>query len=246
MKLNLTILFVLLFSFLSAKNNVVFIIGDDVGNPTSNDRSLVKLFQSNGFNVDTFFNKGYELNSLLEKSSNCDIFIYKGHGNSNGDLFFNGMTFNKEDISKIKFNKNPLVVLNSVCGSSGSLASDTTKVSVDIAIERINNYSNAFFKAGASNYYAENTENILRFFSFLMKGFSIGTYLDQNFNYNQKVVVDDVVMYSSSDFSKTETIKINHFSIVEKTNITTNKNKYLSCFRGDVYYNLNKFYALSK
>ena len=209
------------------------------------------FLESKGVIVHKFYGDDAKFKDIVKVSSNCSFFIYKGHGGKTECLSLMRETpiyytdpitkkkkeFNYDNIDTIrmkelKLKKNSIVILNTVCFSAGSSASDRSEITKDEAKKRTEIYINSFFDCGASSYFSNNylnsTYNLL---VSLYSGETIYEFLNTSINKNKHKEE------FNTDYKKSKGIKYILYS-----NQST-KNKYKSfdiCVCSNSDFSLNK------
>jgi hypothetical protein len=59
-------------------------------------------------------------------------------------------------VKELHLHKNALILFHTVCMGAGSSASDDHEIDVNMALQRVSNYADAFIQLGAGGYYANN------------------------------------------------------------------------------------------
>lgn len=214
----------------------IFIIEDYV--VSSYDREVVNILKEAGFQVDTLFNN-FTLQDVLNKSKNVDLFIYKGHGNAHGQISLNKKV---ENISVLKFESSPLVILQNTCGSAGMIAGDDIMVSSQEAVQRVRNFCNPLFNSGASSYYATNEVSIENLLRSLLNGVSIGDWINSKYNNNVSAVdlelnsSKQMILHTNQPIVDSYTRR--GVNWVEVVSISVSQVNYISAFVGNLNYKI--------
>lgn len=160
------------------------------------------FLESKGVIVHKFYGDDAKFKDIVKVSPNCSFFIYRGHGGKTECLCLMRETpiyytdpitkknkeFNYDNIDTIrmkelKLKKNSIVILNHVCFSAGSSASDRSEITKDEAKKRTENYINTFFKCGASSYFSNNyTISAYKLLNSLYSENTISSFLDNSIN----------------------------------------------------------------
>lgn len=198
LKLKRVILSILYFSFLviscesySQSSNInyskltaVLVVGpqEDGTHGAINEMKRVESFlESKGVTVKTYYGKKAKWDEIIKGAKGVNFFIYSGHGTTTGENeSFGGLCVDKiVSVStmqrELKLAKNSMVLFQSVCGGTGSSAGDFKDIGVKEAYQRVSDYSNSFFKIGASVYYANNYQDgCLKFLKVFFNNTSLG------------------------------------------------------------------------
>jgi len=132
-------------------------------------KELATFLRSYGVQVKEFYHPKANWADVKEGSKDAHIFIYSGHGSTQGEnscsgglCLSDGIT-SASDMSKgLQLNKNALILFNHVCRGAGSSASDDGDIGKIEAAKRVTDYSYPFIQKGAGCYYANNTNGALQ------------------------------------------------------------------------------------
>lgn len=126
---------------------------------------LIELLAASGYEVTYLVGPQATWRQVKPAMQGVDVFIYSGHGSSEGYDGTGGLCLNgggSEIISsftleeEVRLAPGALVLFRSVCGGAGSSASDDGDIGRVEAKKRVLAYSRPFFNMGASGYYADN------------------------------------------------------------------------------------------
>lgn len=146
----------------------VLIVGpqeDGTNSAIESMNKIAELLKSKGVKVQSFYDKEADWDKIKIASKDASFFIYSGHGGTMGEgektggLYLKSMVSGKEIIEGLQLKKNAMIVFKSVCRGAGSSASDDGDIGINEAVRRVTDYSQPFFKIGASCYYANNLED---------------------------------------------------------------------------------------
>jgi hypothetical protein len=163
------------------------------------------FLESKGVTVHKFYGNDAKFKDIVKVSSNCSFFIYRGHGSKSECLslmretpiyYTDPITKKKKEfyydnidsirMKELKLKKNSIVILNHVCFSAGSSASDRSEITNDEAKKRTEMYINSFFNCGASSYFSNNySSSIYKLLVSLYEGGSISSFLNASINKNK-------------------------------------------------------------
>lgn len=161
----------------------VIVNGND-GTIDQEAQDLINLFKSHGYTTVYLTGNNANWEAVKAKSQGANVFIYSGHGSTQGYNGTGGLCLNSQEsysgsdiISSYAFEKDirlaqgAIVYFKSVCGGAGSSASDRNDIGVEDAKQRVASYSYPFFNMGASAYFASNySGHALKVFQSLMAG----------------------------------------------------------------------------
>lgn len=161
------------------KMKAVLVVGNTEDNTKKDIAEMNKIanfLMSRGVHVMKFYNKQARWENIIKAAKDCNFFVYSGHGVREGkDGIVGGFRLtrvigHKEASETLRFKKNALVYLKSVCFGAGSAVED-----YDIGLEeaefRSSQYAQLFFKAGAAAYFASNiVGDVPCFFQDFFKG----------------------------------------------------------------------------
>ena len=179
------------------------------------------FLESKGVIVHKFYGDNAKFKDIVKVSSNCSFFIYRGHGGKTECLslmretpiyYTDPITKKKKEfyydnidtirMKDLKLKKNSIVILNHVCFSAGSSASDRSEITNDEAKKRTEIYINSFFNCGASSYFSNNySSSIYKLLVSLYEGGNISSFLNTNINKNKHKEEFD------TDYKKSKVIK---------------------------------------
>lgn len=110
-----------------------------------------------GIEVVKLFHPNDSWEKIVNESKDADILIYSGHGGEGGAIMAGKKYISPDKIQKeLKLKKNSLVIFNHACNSAGSSAWDIPVLDLETAKQRVENFSDTYFRAGATAYYADN------------------------------------------------------------------------------------------
>lgn len=131
-------------------------------------QDLAKLLRGYGVQVKEFYDPKATWAEIQEGSKDANIFIYSGHGTTQGEnscsgglCLSSGTISSTEMTAGLKLHKNALILFNHVCRGAGSSAGDDGDIGKVEAAKRVTDYSQPFIKQGAGCYYANNTNGAL-------------------------------------------------------------------------------------
>ena len=114
---------------------------------------------------------------IKKASLNTSIFIYCGHGTELGlDGGYGGIVVDEfisaeQILNELKFNNNPIVLFQFVCGGAGTSIDDYADIGLKEAQKRIIGSAKPFLKNGAAGYFANNySYGIIHFFDDFFAG----------------------------------------------------------------------------
>jgi hypothetical protein len=120
---------------------------------------------SKGVKCWKFYSDEARWSEIVKVSPEANFFFYMGHGTHLGDssgyggLCIRGYISSEQIRKELKLRKKSVIVMQSVCGASGSSASDNFDIGLDEARKRVLSYSRPFFDIGAKVYYSDNFSN---------------------------------------------------------------------------------------
>jgi hypothetical protein len=132
-------------------------------------KEIADFLRNLGVKVTEFYDQDANWTNIVTAAKDAHIFIYSGHGTNMGDqnkaggfcLSKNAMVSSNSIFNDLKLHKNALVLFQSVCMGAGSSAGDNSDIGLQVALQRVSDYSHPFVRLGAAGYYANNYDQTI-------------------------------------------------------------------------------------
>lgn len=185
--------FILFFILLTSFNKVeplkaILIVGqqeDGTIDAIKEMDDISKFLESKGVICYKFYDDKAIWNNIIKISSDCNFLLYMGHGttlgknNSYGGFCIHERVSSQMISQQLKLKPNSLILMQSVCGASGTSASDKKDIGIIEAKKRVLSFSEPFFDCGALGYYSSNYKQSSKKF---LQEFFEGKSLEEIYN----------------------------------------------------------------
>ena len=119
---------------------------------------IALFLNEKGIEVHRFYSSASDWKKINIAAKDAHLFIYGGHGNEDSALYIEHGGSN-QNIMELPLAHNAVVGFLHVCYGAGSSETDLKELSIEVARNRVNRYADAFLKAGAGCYFANNFED---------------------------------------------------------------------------------------
>jgi len=213
--------------------------------------SIESIFNKQGITCYKFFDGDSDWSKIVKVSSKCSYLVYMGHGTTKGDNGYGGLclveTISSEKIrNELNLKPGAIILFQSVCGASGSSASDNSDIGKEEAKKRVLSYSKPFMDEGAILYYSNNySSGLLDFLNKYFSGIKVSQiYFDNNKYFTKQEFwepLSDSVNFvgvksyipQSNTFTRTTTYSDSRGNVEVKTETIKSFKKYPVAFVGD-------------
>lgn len=186
----------------------VLIVGpqqDETPKAIEKMEAIHAFFKEKGIKVASFYDNQTDWEDIKKECKDASFFVYSGHGATMGERGKTGGLVLKSNIKgkqiaeELKFRKNTIIIFVSVCRGAGSSAGDNGDIGINEAINRVSDYSNSFFKVGATAYYANNFEGgVLAFLNDFFSGLTISECFERSAKTWTKIEINNPYRFDSS------------------------------------------------
>jgi len=146
-----------------------------------------------GVSVHKFYPPNSNWNQIKAAADGAEFFLYRGHGIYwspmptpvvGGLALSDGIVSSERIRSELRLDPNAIVMMYA-CFSAGSSSNDSSAISSSEAVRRVAQYSDPFFDAGASAYFANWFGNAFeQYLTYLFQGQTLGQAYESYFDFN--------------------------------------------------------------
>lgn len=140
----------------------VIVVGNDGKEFINEEKEVANFLKALGVKVVELYTPNCKWEDVKKASKGAHIFIYAGHGTTDGadkqgTLYLNeGIIEGPNLVEGLKLHKNAFVLFNHACESAGTSADDTKDIGIALATKRVEDYAKPFVKLNVGCYYANN------------------------------------------------------------------------------------------